>query len=427
MLAVLLGSAAPALGAEILFLEVEGVIGPASAGIFVDAIEDAEAARAEALVVRLDTPGGLDDSMRHIVKAILASPVPVIVHVAPEGSRAASAGVFIAYAAHVSAMAPGTNLGAAHPVAVGGVGMDETMLEKATNDAVAYLRSLADLRGRNADWGEQAVRESVSITATRAQELGVVDLLAGDMPSLLAAVDGRTVRTTLGDVTLATTDAAVTRVEVPWTSRLLAAIANPNVAYILMMLGVYGLIIELGNPGLILPGIVGAICLILAFYAFSALPVSYAGVALILLAMLLFVAEFLVSGFGMLAGGGVIALALGSIMLMDTDLPFLQVSWKVMLPMILFSSGFAVLAGVMAVRSQGRKPVSGEEGLIGHLVTLDQDLSPEGYIHLEGEIWRARAHGTLPKGTRVRVTGFDGLTVLVALATDEQPEREFDA
>jgi membrane-bound serine protease (ClpP class) len=403
-----------AWGADVLLLDVNGVIGPTSADMIQTALAQAEAQHAAALVLRLDTPGGLDDSMRKIVKGILASPVPVFVYVAPEGSRAASAGVFISYAAHVAAMAPGTNLGAAHPVSMGGEPADETMLAKVTNDAVAYIRSLATLRGRNGDWAEKAVRESVSITADEALQKGVVDLVAPDLPALLAAADGRTVHTVLGQTAIATKGATVAQVEIPWHKKLLALLANPNVAYVLLMLGMYGIIFELSNPGLILPGVVGAICVILAFYAFSALPVSYAGVGLILLALALFVAEFFVPGFGVLTSGGVLALILGSIMLMDTDVPFLRISWNVLVPVTLFTVGMGVMAVVMAIRSQRRPPVSGEEGMIGRVVTLEQPLGPEGRVWLEGEAWNARADAPLPAGTRVRVTGFDGLTVLLA-------------
>jgi membrane-bound serine protease (ClpP class) len=415
---VLLAWAVPsgARAADVLLLDVNGVIGPTSADIIQTALNEAEAQSAPALVLRMDTPGGLDTSMRKIVKGILASPVPVIVYVAPEGSRAASAGVFITYAAHVAAMAPGTNLGAAHPVSLGGGGgeEDKTMLAKVTNDAVAYIRSLATLRGRNGDWAEQAVRESVSITATQAKEKGVIDLIAPDLPTLLKDVDGRTVHTVMGDTTLATAGLPVATVEIPWHKELLALLANPNVAYILLMLGMYGIIFELSNPGLILPGVVGAICLILAFYAFSALPVSYAGVGLIVLALALFVSEVFVPGFGVPTAGGVIALILGSIMLMDTDVPFLQISWKVLWPVTLFTVGMGVMAAVMAIRAHRRRPVSGEEGMIGKVVTLEQPLGPEGRVWLEGEAWNARAEAPLPAGTRVRVTGFDGLTVLLA-------------
>jgi membrane-bound serine protease (ClpP class) len=404
---------APVSDPVVRLVEISGVIGPATADIWIDALNDAQQDGVNALVVRLDTPGGLDNSMRRIIKAMLASEVPVIVHVAPDGARAASAGVFLLYAAHVSAMAPGTNLGAAHPVAMGGQPQDETMMAKVTNDAVAYIRSLAALRGRNAEWAEQAVRESVSITAHEAQAAGVVDLVKSDTASLLMAVDGRTVRTVQGDHTLVTAGASVEPVVISFGQALLATLANPNVAYVLMMLGMYGMIYELSNPGLILPGIVGAISLILAFYAFSALPVSYAGVALIVLAMALFVSEFFVVGFGLLTAGGVVALLLGSIMLVDSDVPFLQISWAVILPVTLASAGFGVLAAVMAVRAHRGRVVSGEEGLIGTVVQLDEALAPEGRIFLYGESWQARCDRPAEVGDRVRVTGFDGLTVLV--------------
>ncbi len=407
-----------AQSAPVYQVDVGGIIGPATADIWLDALADAQEAGAEALLVRLDTPGGLDTSMRRIIKGMLASNVPVIVYVAPNGARAASAGVFLLYGAHVSAMAPGTNLGAAHPVNLGGGG-DETLIKKATNDAVAYIQSLAELRGRDADWAEQAVRESVSITAAEAAERHVVDLLSGSVAELLEAVDGRTVHTGLGDRVLATAQAQIIPVDVPWTRQLLAMLANPNVAYVLMMLGMYGMIYELSNPGLILPGIIGAICLILAFYAFSALPVSYAGVALIALAMLLFVSEFFVPGFGLLTGGGVVALVLGSIMLVDTDVPFLQVSWRVIAPVSVASAGLGALAAVMAVRAHRGRPVSGEEGMIGTRIRTDEPLDPEGRIRLYGESWRAHSDVSVPAGVEMRVTGFDGLIAQVTPAQQE--------
>jgi len=423
LLVAILLFASPVMAADrfVHLVEISGVIGPATADIWTDALDDAQAQGAEALVVRLDTPGGLNTSMRRIIKAMLASSVPVLVHVAPDGARAASAGVFLLYGAHLSAMAPGTHLGAAHPVAMGGQQMDETMMAKVTNDSVAYIRSLANLRDRNGDWAEQAVRESVSITAPEAFELKVVDYLEGDLNALLNAIDGRTVTTVLGPYTMASADAEVVPVVIPWGKQLLAILANPNVAYVLMMLGMYGMIYELSNPGLILPGIIGAISLILAFYAFSALPVSYAGVALILLAMALFVAEFFVAGFGLLTAGGVVALVLGSIMLVDSDVPFLQISWSVILPVTLCTAAFGALAGVMAVRSLKAPVVSGEEGMIGTIVQLDMALNPEGRIFLYSESWLARCTVPMDAGRAVRVTGFDGLTALVEPAGPVEP------
>ncbi|MDH4228162.1 MAG: nodulation protein NfeD [Nitrospirota bacterium] len=413
---------APEDDGEVLWLELSGPVTPAMADVWVDAIARAEEQNANVLIVQMDTPGGMMESMRQIIKSMLASGVPVVVYVAPDGSRAASAGVFLLYAAHVAAMSPGTNMGAAHPVMMGEDKPDETMMGKVTNDAAAYIRSLAELRGRNAEWGEKAVRESVSLTADEALRQNVIDLVVKNRKELLEALDGRVLKTPEGPVTLHTRDREVHVLEISAGKRLLTALADPNVAYILMMLGTYGLIYELANPGAILPGVVGAICLILALYAFSSLPVSYAGVALILLGVALCVAEVMVTSFGLLAAGGVVSLLLGSMMLVKTDIEFARVSLEVLIPVTLVAIGFAVLTATLAVRSLRRRPVSGAEGMVGVVVRLTAPLEPEGRLEMAGESWRARARMPVAVGQQVRVTGFDGLTALVEVVEPDAPE-----
>ncbi len=391
----------------------EGVINPVAAEFIGSAIAMSEKARVEALVIELDTPGGLDTSMRLIIKAMNASEVPVVVYVSPSGGRAASAGVFITMAAHIAAMAPGTNIGAAHPVAMGGGQMDEVMKAKVENDAAAYIRSIAEKYGRNADWAEKAVRESVSVTEKEAVELNVVDLVAEDIPSLLAQIHGREVVSGTGKHSLNTQDAAVERIEMGLRFRVLNALSDPNIAYILMLLGIYGLIFELSNPGAILPGVVGAICLILAFYAFQTLPINYAGLLLILLGLIMFIAEIKVPSYGLLTVGGVISMVLGSIMLMKADAPFLRISWAVIIPSVLTTTLFFVFVVGMALRAQRPTPVTGAEGLIGMSVVAQTDLSPHGQVMLQGEIWDAVSEEGMQRGDSGVVKRLDGMTLVV--------------
>ncbi len=413
-LILLLYLAQPAYGGKIHLLKISGVVNPVMAEFISREIEVATEEGAEALVVELDTPGGLDLAMRDIVKAIMASSVPVIVYVAPSGARAASAGVFITLSAHVAAMAPGTNIGAAHPVALGmGQQRDETVEEKVVNDAVAYIRGIAAKRGRNADWAEKAVRESVSITAEEALRLGVIDLIAADLEGLLKAVDGRKVETVLGDRVLKVKGAEVVVREMGWRLRILDTISNPNVAYILMMIGLAGLYFELANPGAILPGVIGAISLILAFYAFQTLPVNYAGVLLIALSVILFMMEIYVTSYGLLTLGGIVSLALGSLMLFESPLPYLRVSLSVLLPTLIFISLFFVVAIWLAVKARLSKPISGMEGLIGEEGVAETDLAPEGKVFIHGEIWDAVGEEPVKKGERVRVKEVRGLRVVV--------------
>jgi membrane-bound serine protease (ClpP class) len=419
----LLGAAEPPATPVVDLLVYDGVINPVAAEYLADGITAAEAARREAVVIQLDTPGGLDTSMRIIIKAINASPVPVIVYVAPSGGRAASAGAFMTIAAHVAAMAPGTNIGSAHPVAMGGGEMDEEMKKKVENDAAAYIKSLAEKRGRNAVWAEEAVRKSVNVTEQEALKLKVIDVVAEDVESLLAAVDGRTVETVAGKRTLATKGAEVNAAPLSWRLRLLNALIDPNVAYILMLLGTYGLLYELMSPGAILPGVVGAICLVLALYAFQTLPINYAGLLLILLAIVLFIAEIKVPSYGMLTIGGIIAMFLGSVMLMKSDLPYMRISLTVIIPSVLGTALFFLFVVGMAVRTFGAKPVTGREEIIGGHGIARSDLAPNGTVFVRGELWTARSDEPIRDGDTVEVTGMDGLTLQVKRAANA-PAKE---
>jgi len=351
--------------------------------------------------------------MRGIVQRMLNARIPVIVYVAPTGARAASAGVFITMAAHVAAMAPATNIGAASPVALGG-GADKTMMKKIENDAAAFIRSVALERGRNADWAEKAVRQAVSVTEREAVKLKVVDLIADSVPDLLAKIDGRTVKTVAGTVTLATRGARVKAIEIGFRDRFLNVITDPNVAYILMMLGMLGLFFELSNPGVILPGVVGGISLILAFFAFQSLPINYAGLLLILFGIVLFIAEIKVVSHGVLAIGGTISMALGSMMLFETPELGFRVSWWVMLPTVGMTAGVFVFALGAGVRALYGRQLLGPSGFIGLRGTVRERVAPEGQVLVQGELWRAVAAGeALEVGAEVRVVGVDGLTLRV--------------
>ena len=406
-------AAAATRGPRVDVLTLDGVISPVTVRLVESAIERARADGSQALVIRLDTPGGLERSMRSIAQRILNAEVPVVVYVAPTGARAASAGVFITLAAHIAAMAPATNIGAAHPVAVGG-NVDKETLRKIENDAAAFIRTLALERGRNADWAEKAVRESVSVTEREALKLRVVDLIADSVPDLLAKIDGRTVKTTRGPVTLATRGAEVMPVEVGLRDRFLNVITDPNVAYILMMLGVLGLFFELSNPGVIVPGVIGGISLILAFYAFQSLPINFAGLLLILLGIVLLVAEIKVVSHGVLAIGGVIAMALGSLMLFDApELSFRLSRWLLLATVGAVAAAFLITmtAGARALR---RPPMLGARGMIGTTGVARGALAPEGQVHIGGELWRAVADGGhVEDGRSVRVVAVEGLTLKV--------------
>jgi membrane-bound serine protease (ClpP class) len=436
---------------QAVLLDIKGAIGPAASDYVARGLDQAAERGAAAVILRIDTPGGLDSSMRDIVKAILAARVPVIGYVAPSGARAASAGTYILYATHVAAMAPGTDLGAATPVQIGAPGLPTpspekpkekkredkserdtestkdvprparvhpTMQDKAVNEAVAYIRGLAEMHGRNADWAEKAVREAASLPAKEALEQHVIDLVAGDIDALLKAVDGRTVTVAGKPHQLSTTGLEVVAITPDWRSELLGVITNPNVAYILLLVGIYGILLEFYNPGGLVPGITGAISLLLALYAFQLLPINFAGLALLLLGVALMVAEALVPSVGMLGFGGVAAFVIGSIMLLDTDVPGFGISWMLIGSIALVSAGIFLVVLILLMRARRRAVVTGPEEMVGSTGEVIEWSGHEGRIRVHGIIWQARSGRTLEVGRDVRVAKIDGLTLIV------QPERK---
>jgi membrane-bound serine protease (ClpP class) len=418
LILALAGREAGGAAQPVAMIDLDGAITPVTARLLTAAIERAQTERAQALIVRLNTPGGLERSMRTMAQTILNSEIPVIVYVAPTGARAASAGVFITMAAHVAAMAPATNIGAAHPVAIGGETGKE-MDKKIANDAAAFARSLAAERGRNVEWAEKAVHASVSVTEREAVKLKVVDLVADSVSDLLAKVDGRTVKTARGPVTLATRDAPVKLIEIRFRDRFLALITDPNIAYILMMVGMLGIFFELQNPGAILPGVIGGISLILAFFAFQSLPINWAGVLLILFGVSLLIAEIKIVSHGILTAGGIVAMVLGSFMLYDAPEVGFRVSWTVILPTVGAMAGLVAWAVSAGVRAMMKSPVTGSAGMIGRVAVARSALGPEGQVQVDGEIWRAVSEeGAIPAGEKVRVTAVDGLTLKVSRAGD---------
>jgi len=392
-----------------MVIELEGVINPGTAQFVVRGLKQAESNKHSLVIIRLDTPGGLDSSMRDIIKAILNSSIPVVVYVAPRGARAASAGVMITIAAHVAAMAPQTNIGAAHPVSADGKEINKTMSEKVVNDMVAYARSIAKERGRNEDWVEKAIRESVSITSEVAVKNKVADLVANDIDDLLGLLDGREIVLDKSKVKLATKGMKLIFVTPGWRDRVLRTISNPNIAYILMMIGMAGLYFELSHPGAILPGVVGAISLILAFFAFQTLPVNYAGLLLIALAIIFFIAEIKVASYGLLSLAGLISLTLGSVMLFED----ISVSLKLMMPTIILIGGFFIAVAFLAFRAFRRKPTSGREGLIDEIGVVEERIDPVGLIFAHGEYWKATSAEVVGKGEKVRIAGSRGLELIV--------------
>ena len=397
---------------KILLIEIDAPITPVVAEYIGKSIDRASKAGAEALIIQMNTPGGLVDAMQQIVMKMMASEVPIVVYVAPSGGRAASAGVFITLAANVAAMAPTTHMGAAHPVQMQGK-MDEAMEKKAVSDLAAMVRGIAEKRGRNALWAEDAVRNSVSLTETEALKNNVIDLIAPDIPSLVKALDGRTVEVLIGKRRMKTEGAVVEKMTMGFRDKLLDIVSNPNIAYILMILGFYGLYFELSNPGAILPGVAGAICLILAFYALQTLPINYAGLMLIILAIALFVAEAFITSHGILGAGGTIAMLLGSVMLIDSPAPSLQISWAVILPVVVMSALMFIITVTIAVRVHREKTDTGKEGLIGMRAEVKADLNPRGQLFVHGEYWTARSSEHVHKGESVTIVGIEGLTLIV--------------
>lgn len=409
---------APAWAAPpVSLIRLEGVISPVALRLVSMAIDRAQAEGAQALIIQLDTPGGLERSMRSIVQELLNSEVPVIVFVSPTGARAASAGVFITMAAHVAAMAPATNIGAAHPVPVGGGQIDKESAKKIEHDAAAFARSIAAQRGRNAKWAEDAVRKSISATEREAIKLKVVDLIAENVSDLLAKIDGKTVKTVKGTVTLRTADAPIKAVEIGMRDKFLQLITDPNIAYILMMIGMLGLFFELSNPGVIFPGVLGGISLILAFFAFQSLPINYAGFLLILFGILLLILEIKIVSHGVLTIGGIISMVLGSLMLFDAPEADLRVSWWVILPVVGTTAGILAVAVSAGVRALYRQVLAGPSGMIGEVGVARSRLAPDGQVFIRGELWKAVAEdGVVVKGESVKVTAVEGLTLKVTKA-----------
>lgn len=415
-------------------IEIDGAVGPVTQDLIVRTIEQATAEKSKLVILRMNTPGGLDHSTREIIKAILASPVPIVTYVSPSGSRAASAGTYILYASHIAAMAPATNLGAATPVQIGGMGSlpkpptaDEdaatepkedfsSMDKKIINDASAYIRGLAKLRGRNEEWAEKAVREAVSLTASESLEQNVIDLIARDLSDLQQQLNGRDIAMNTGTITLDTNILQIEIITPDWRSRILSIITNPNIAYILMLVGIYGLILEFSNPGSILPGTVGAISLLLALYAFQILPINYAGLALLVLGLAFIIAEVFASTGGILGLGGVIAFVLGSIILFDDE--HLAVSLPLIGGTAVVAAGFLfwVLSKLASIRQS--KVVSGTEYMIDQIGEATEDFEKKGRIHIEGESWLARSNTPVTAGEKVRVKAIDNLVL------DVEPWRD---
>jgi len=414
VLALLLpGSGATQEEKHVNLLTISSAITPVSARIIVQALEKSVEDSAQALLIQLDTPGGLDESMRQIVREILNSRVPVIVYVSPGGARAASAGVFITLAAHVAAMAPGTNIGAAHPVGLGGQ-MDSTMLKKVENDAAAYIKSLAKKRNRNEKWAEEAVRKSASLAEYEALKKNVIDLVANDIRELLEQIDGKKIKLIEDqEKTLSTKGVVLNRIEISWRDRILEVITNPNIAYILYTLGMLGLFFELSNPGAIFPGIIGGICLILAFFAFQSLPINYAGVLLMVLALILFLLEIKIPSHGALTIGGIISMLLGSLLLIDSPFPYMRVSLSLILVIVISTALFFIFAVGMGLKAQRRKPTTGEVGLIGQIAVARSPLDLEGTVFVEGELWKAISDQPVQTGEKVRILAVEHLTLKV--------------
>ena len=415
-------------------LELEGVIGPAAADYVGRELAHAKAEQAKVVVLQMDTPGGLDTSMREIIRAILASPVPVLTYVGPSGARAASAGTYILYASHIAAMAPGTNVGAATPVSISG-GLPttpgqrpeqsapqpskpgSTMETKAINDAVAYIRSLAEFRGRDADWAEKAVREAVSLSAESARKQKVIDTIAGSIDDLLKQVDGRSVRIGEATAKLDTQDLVLLRVEPDWRTRTLGVITNPNVALILILVGFYGLVFEFMIPGTFLPGTAGAICLLLGLYALAELPFTFAGLSLILLGLGMIVSEAFIPSAGILGIGGVVAFVLGATLLMEPgEAPGFGLWWPMIAGIAITALGLALLVGRLAFKSRRSKRVTGREAMIGSMAQVMDWSGGSGHVLTQGERWKAVAEEPLKADQRVRIVGLDGLTLRVRAA-----------
>lgn len=396
-------------------ITINGAINPASADLIHSAIQKASKQNAECLIIQLNTPGGLLKSTRAIVTDLLTSPLPIVVYVAPSGSQSASAGVFVTLAAHVAVMAPGTNIGAAHPVAMGEQ-MDSIMSQKATNDAAAFIRTISEKRHRNIQWAEDAVRKSLSVTETEALTLNIIDTIAADVHNLLRYLDGKKVETTNGIVVIRTANAEVITHEKTFQEEILDILSDPNIAYILLMVGIYGLLFELYNPGAMFPGVIGFISLVLAFYSLHTLPINYAGVALIVFAIVLFILELKIVSHGLLTIGGVLSLALGSIMLIKTESPLedIAISWEVIAAVVFFTILFFVFALGYGIKAQRQKPITGAQGIVGEVGEAITELNPDGNVKVHGEIWSATSlDGFIEKGSKIKVEQITNLRLTV--------------
>ena len=413
---VFLWFASPVFAAnQIVVVKISGAINPAVAEFVTQEIHQANKEKQALIVLNMDTPGGLDTSMRQIIKKIQSSHVPVASYVSPSGSRAASAGTFITIASHIAAMAPGTNIGAAHPVNMmgGNNEQESTMDKKVVNDAAAYIRSLAELRNRNSHWAELAVVKSVSISAEEAKRLNLIDLIAGNVKALTLAIDGREIQTASGPMTLKTGRLEIVYHEMSPRLKMLDIISNPNVAYVLMMIGVVGLYFEMSNPGLVFPGVIGAVSMVLAFYAMQTLPIDYAGLLLVLLGALFFIAEIGVMSYGLLSIAGVVSIFLGSTMLIDSDDPAMQISQSILYPTLGLTIVFSIGIIVFATQTRNLKMQGGAEGMLGETGIVKENLNPHGRVLVHGELWEAECEGEIMEGEHVIVESVEGLKVRV--------------
>lgn len=413
-------SSVDAAGSDILVGTIDGPIGPISAEYLTRVLDEAVRRRPACVLITMDTPGGLDAAMRTIIKRIMASPVPVALYVYPSGARAASAGALITLAAHVAAMCPGTNIGAAHPVAIGEGKMDDEMTAKVTNDAAAYARSIAKQRNRDIDWAERIVRESISSTPAEVLQLGVIDFIADNVNDLLAQMDGMRVGVAGDSMTITTENARIVVLSPSMRERFLGKISDPNIAYLLMLLGIFGLFFELQNPGAIFPGVIGAISIITAFFALQLLPVNMSGIALIVLAIIMFILEIKIPSGGLLTIGGVLSMVIGSIMFVDSPLPFMRVSIAVIIPAVLFTALFFLFAVGMGLRAQKRKVRTGESGIIGESGVAKNDIDPEGSVFIHGEYWNAYSDSRISAGAKVIAVAVTGMKLKVKAVEHEE-------
>jgi membrane-bound serine protease (ClpP class) len=409
----------------IYLLNIEGAINPITAQYIVDGIEEAEDKQAECVIIQMDTPGGLDDSMRNIIKKMLNSRVPVVIYVAPQGARAASAGAFITIAANIAAMAPGTNIGAAHPVAMGEGQIDEETKAKIVNDAAAYIKSIANSRNRNEDMAEKFVRDSLSITEQEALENNIIEFIAGSVDELIFMIDGVKVTTSEEDKKLNTSGKEILEYKMSVKDLFLHSLTNPNIAYILLFLGIYGILGEFSNPGALFPGIFGSICLILAFVAFQMIAINFAGFVLIALGIIFFILEIYTPTFGLLTAGGIISLTLGSFMLSKDLAPFLKISTGIIITMVLATAAFFIFALTKGIKIQRKKPIFGKESMIGMIGTARTNLNPDGQVFIHGEIWQATTSDEKPvkKGEQVIVEALDGLCLIVKKTDTDKKEE----